>query len=210
MPMKVLQLMLVAVAGAAAAIPGLAVTRQFDLPAASAPLFEFVLVTVSAALVLAVYVWRHEISETTKGKTALVAGLGIVGILAFFAIHIGLTSIVLVEHSYEGDEVERQFFPLFVSERGREAIYHAGSRRAFIENAPKPGQALSGPEGVLQLTNEWNSAVTLIILLLSYAALVGASAVVFGFLGFHAVGGDEPRKGASVPSLSPRSSETTS
>lgn len=185
--MKHLQALLVLLVGVAAAIPGIAVTRQFDFPGGSKPLFEFVLTTFSAAVVLIAYVARHEIAKMRTWTAVGVAALLGIAIMVTFGMNVYLTNLVLVRHEYEGEgQVEHQFFPVFLEAADDSAVAAAGSRRAFIESAPDGNQP-RGPQAVLRMTNERNTAMTLGLLLVSYTALIIAVVMLFAVIGFRAV-----------------------
>jgi len=181
--MKKLEVLLIALAGAAAAIPGIAITLKFPLPAGTAPLFQFALATFSAAVVLLGYIARKPLQQLSVRSAVLGGTLGLLTVLALFVAHVWLTDTVLVEHSY--DASPPKFFPLFLDDRGRQLVDSLGGRRKVIET---PG---FGPGVVTALTTEKNAAMTMGTLLASYTALIGGVSLLFALLGFHALGAPE-------------------
>jgi hypothetical protein len=175
---KQLQLLLVAVAGAAAAIPGMAELRRFEVPGGAEPLFEFVLAAFSAGVVLTVFAFREKIGKLPDRWLLVVAAAGMAVVLGLFMLHVWLSSKILVMHEWRG-EPEPQFVPLFLPDSVDVLIREAGSRFNLLMT--------HGPDVVLEFTNERNVALTLATLLLSYTALVATLAAVFAMLGFRSL-----------------------
>lgn len=185
--MKELQALLVALVGAAAAIPGIAITRQFHLPSGTGPLFEFALSTFSAAVVLTAYAARKKIGSLGPGSTFVVGALGMVIVFGAFIGHQWITSRVLVEHRFsEKAEEEMTFFPLFLTSQEDSTVAAAGGRRRFIETPP------GSPTAVADMRTERNVALTLAVMLATYTLLIAAVATLFALLGFNALANSEP------------------
>lgn len=182
--MKKLQALLIALAGAAAAIPGIAATRDFDFPDGTGPLFQFALATFSSAVVLIGYVARKDIQRMRPLVAAGLGTLGMGAVLALFVVHLVLMNTVMVQHSY--DSSSPTFFPLYLSAKNQQIVDTLGGRRKVIETQDY------GPGVVTEMSTEWNVGLTVGTLIVSYTALIGSAALLFAFLGFHAVG--EPEK----------------
>jgi len=188
--MKRLQVLLVAVVGAAAAIPGMAALGRFDVPGGAEVLFEFVLAVFSAAAVLLLYVCRPRLSKLSLPWIVGGSVAGLIVVFALFILHVSLTNKVLVTHEWRG-EPTHQFVPLFLPDSVEAAIARSGSRRAYIQE--------NGPDVFLTSTSESNIAATLAVLLASYTALVACVAAVFAILGFRALS-EELQPESSEPS----------
>ena len=172
--MKGMQTVIVAAAGVAAAVPGMAVLGRLSVPVSGGAFFEFALAAFSAAAVLVVYAGRERIRHLSFRGLLAIASVGMAGVLALAFVWMWLTSQVLVLHQWR-NEPATQFVPLFLSDSARQLIRAAGSRHDLIMRR--------GPDVVLEFTTETNVAFTMIVLLLTYTALVTCLASVFAILG---------------------------
>lgn len=181
--MKQFQLLLVAVAGAAAGVPGMLGLGKLDVPGGADELFKFVLAAFSAAAVLSVYVARTWFQKLGARTVVALMSAGMTGVLVLLFSYIVISSKVLVAHSWRGEQAT-QFVPLFLPARADSLITAVGSRAQFI--------AAYGPDALIPYVTETNVAMTLIVLLLNYTLLVSMLAVSFGVVGFHptAMAGD--------------------
>lgn len=176
--MKKFQALLAAAAGAAAAVPGMEVLSELNVPGGSEPLFRFVLAAFSAASVLIVYLLRGRLSKLEVGKTVVLTALGMMLVVGSFFTHVWISNKVLVPHQWRGP-TEQQFVPLFVPDAIDEVIDRTGSRSQMLNQI--------GPDALLQRVSETEIALTLMVMLLVYTALVVSLALTFGVLGMRAL-----------------------
>lgn len=180
--MKRLQVLLVVLVGAAAAMPGIAITRQFQLPSGSTALFEFVLVTFSAGVVLTAYIARHAVARWSLRGVLIGASAGMLLVFMAFMLHLHVTNLLLVEHDFhETGTPERLFFPLYLSEEDEQLVQKLGGRRAVIET---DGYGIAT---VYDMYTERNVAFSMGTMLATYTFLIGSVAALFSMLGFHAL-----------------------
>lgn len=179
--MKKLQALLAAGAGAAAAIPGMEVLSELDVPGESEPLFKFVLAAFSAASVLTIYLLRGKLGALRLRKAVGIAVLGLLLVLGSFFAHVWVSNKVLVPHQYRGVP-ERQFVPLFLPDSVDTSIEEYGSRSQFLTEI--------GPDSLIKYISETDIAWTLVVMLLIYTVLVVSLASTFGVLGVQALEAD--------------------
>jgi len=195
--MKRLEAFFVLLVGAAAAIPGVAQMRSFRLPSGAEPLFGFILVTVSAAVVLTAYIAKTRISKLDSRIVLFAAPVLFACIFATFAAQIWVTNLVLVEHSFdESKSDEVVFFPLYLSATQDSLIRSKGGRRKFIQTPPY------SPASVADLRTEQNVAGTVVTLVFTYALVVGSTSMLFAVLGFYALASEEDDERQSAKSSS--------
>lgn len=172
------ELALVALAGLAAAIPGMAALGRLKLPAEAQDLSQLVTAVFSAAAVLIVYLRRGTLANWSERRVYRFLVSGFFLFLAALLLLNWLLHLVWVPHAWRR-EYSRTFVPLFLSDSAERLIERAGSR----------AQALTqyGADYLTRFTTETNLALTLSVLVVSYTAavlfLAGSVALGYVWLG---------------------------
>lgn len=180
--MKWLEVSFVGLVGAASAIPGMAALQEVEVPGGTEALFDFVLASTSALVVLTAFNLRDKLGSRSVLRISL-GGLVTVLVLLFSLIY--LINKILVVYTW-GGESGTQFVPLLLPSEAQDLLREAGSRTMLLTT--------QGPEVLVEYTTETGVAVSLIALLFVYTLLVASLAGVFAVLGFRALGGENKLK----------------
>jgi energy-coupling factor transporter transmembrane protein EcfT len=164
---------IVALTGAALAIPGMTALGELDLPPEAAGLFPFLLVTFSSAAVLMVFVLRKDFGQWTTRKIVTIAALFLAILMLAFVLFVGLVNKIWVAHTWR-PEPSRNFVPLFLPDTAQYLINAAGSRSHLLSS--------KGPDVLMPFISETNVALTLGVLILCYTVMVTSLASAFTLL----------------------------
>jgi hypothetical protein len=184
--MSAVQVLLAALAGVVAAIPGMSALQKAQLPGQVGPFFDFTLAAFSSAGVLASLQFRDVVQRLRRRTITLIFTAGMTVILGLVVVNTWVLNLVYIEHQWSKPAVT--FVPLFLPADGRRLVDSAGSRYKLIMS--------QGPDVVPdKLITERNVAETAVVMLISYTALVTLLSTLFIVLGMWAV----QREGAGQP-----------